>query len=199
MKKILIIISVLFLTGCTTTLSSTLTIDNIISKITNEEEISPNTSGIGFKYYKPRDFSVLEDNRFNQVLINNTYRYYLNIDINSYIGKRTVDYQIDNSLYYSTKFNYNGKNGYLEIRNGFNGYFYLKMMYNYSYIEVSVKENDIKEAVVNSAIILTSIKYNDKVINNLLDSADLDDKETTFEVKKPENNNDSNVLDVYGK
>ncbi len=199
MKKILILISCIFLTGCTTALSTTLSLDTAVSTITNETINESNTVGLGFKYYKPRDFTLLDYKDYNHTLINKSYKYYLNVDINSYLGKKSNNYVVDNSLYYSNKFTYNNKNGFLEIRNGFNSYFYIKMMYNYSYIEVSVLEKDIKEAVINSAIILTSIKYNDKVIEKLINSGDLNDKETTFELEKPKVENNNNILDVYGK
>ncbi len=71
------------------------------------------------------------------------------------------------------------------------------MMYNYSYIEVSVKEYSIKDAVIDCAIILSSIKYNDNVIDTLIVSGDLDFRETPYEIKKPKQTNNRNILDVY--
>lgn len=69
------------------------------------------------------------------------------------------------------------------------------MMYNYSTIEVAVLEKDIKEAVINSAIILSSIRYNDNVIEHLISTGDLDSKESAYEIKKPASNtNDKNLL-----
>lgn len=195
MKKIIILISVFLLVGCTNTLSSTLSIDSSVQAVLNEKSAEANTSGIGFKYYKPRDFSILNDDMYNQVLLNNGNKYYLNIDINRYHNKYKEDYKVDSSLYYSKKFNFNDLDGILEIKQGNNSYFYIKMLYNYSIIEVGVIESDIKEAIINSAIILSSIRYNDNVIDHLISTGDLNSKESTYEIKKPTTNEkDKNLL-----
>jgi len=192
MKKIIIILSAFLLVGCTTTLSSTLTVDTALSTVLTEENNSYNIYAKGFKYYKPRDFSLMEDKGYNHILINNTDKYYLNVDIVGYFNKHDIKYNPDTSLYYSSKINFNNIKGYIDIREGNKGYFYIKMMYNYSYVEVSVEKDDIVNAVVNSAIILSSIKYNDKVIENLINSGDLGNTESNYEIKKPIK--DSNIL-----
>lgn len=197
MKKIIILLSVFLLVGCTNSLSSTLSIDTAITTVLKEGNNETNTNGRGYKYYKPRDFSIYEDNVYNHVLINNGNKYYLNIDINSYYNKHKENYEINSDIYYSNRFYYNNNVGYIEIREGNNNYFYLKMMYNYSNIEVAVEEANIKSAVINSAIILSSIRYNDKVIENLISNGDLNTKETTYEMKKPpKDDNNKNILEV---
>ena len=196
MKKIILFLSIFLIAGCSKYSSNTLTIDSAISTILSEEATTTNTNGQGFKYYKPRDFSLLEDNLYNHILMNNSIKYYLNIDINNYYNKVKTDYKENSSLYFSKKFYYNDKSGYLEIRSGNNNYFYIKMMYNYSNIEVSVKESDIKESVMNSLIILSSIRYNDSVISKLISSGDLNTKESQYELKKPHKEDDNkNILD----
>ena len=65
---------------------------------------------------------------------------------------------------------------------------------------MQVKEKELKPAVVNSIIILSSIKYNDKVIENFISTGDLSSKETTYEIKKPNSSKQKkNILDVYEK
>ena len=188
MKKILILLSVFIISGCSLQNNSsdlTYVKEDINDIITNKSKYT-NTSGIGFKYYKPRDFSLLEDKDFNHVLLNNGNKYYLNIDINAYYSKFKPNYIENDSLYYSKKLNYNDLSGYIEIREGKNSYFYIKMLYNYSYIEVEVKESDINDAVNSSLVILSSIRYNDKVINELTLNKDVAGKETQYEIKKPD-------------
>lgn len=197
MKKIIIFISSFLLVGCTTSISNTLSIDEAVNEVLIKNKDITNTSGKGFKYYKPRDFSILEDNTYNQVLLNDGDKYYLNLDINGYYNKIKEEPKIDSSLFYSKIFSHNNINGYVEIRQR-NSYFYIKMMYNYSYIEVSVEESYLKQAVINSIIILSSIKYNDKVIENLISTGDLNSKESTYEIKKPENSEqNNNLLNVF--
>ena len=196
MKKIIIIISIFLLTGCTTALSSNLTIENSILHVLQTGEKTQNTFNKGYKYYKPRDFTVIEDNELNQVLLNNGYKFYLSIDLNAY-HEKTSPTTIRENIYLNYNFNYNNINGYLQLRQTKNGYFYVRMLYNYSCIEVRVKESDLKKAVIDSSIILSSIKYNDKVIEKLITTRDLNDSESAFQIATPENKEDKkNILDV---
>lgn len=200
MKKVLIILFVFLISGCTTYSSNTLTMERAIGSVIESGEKYTNTNGKGYKYYKPRDFSVLEEKDFNLVLLNNGYNFYFNVDPHAYYNAKNnnykIDYTIDNELYYSYKFSYDAKDGYISIRDAKNGYFYIKMLYNYSCIEVGVKEKDIKKAVIDSAIILSSINYNDKVIEKLIASRDLVSNESAYEIEKPKVESDRNILDV---
>lgn len=200
MKKVLIILSVFLISGCTTYSSNTLTMERAIGSVIESGPKYTNTNGKGYKYYKPRDFSVLEEKDFNLVLLNNGYNFYFNVDPHAYYNAKNnnykIDYTIDRELYYSYKFNYKTKDGYISIRDAKNGYFYIKMLYNYSCIEVGVKEKDIKKAVIDSAIILSSINYNDKVIEKLIASRDLVSNESAYEIEKPKVESDRNILDV---
>ena len=183
MKKIIILLSVLFITGCSFNDKGIEKIESDTYGILSYTVPNTNVGAKGFKYYKPRDFAMLEEKEFNHTLVHNGNKYYLNIDINAY---------------YSKKLNYNDLSGYIEIREGKNSYFYIKMLYNYSYIEVEVKESDINDAVNSSLVILSSIRYNDKVINELTLNKDVAGKETQYEIKKPDLIEESkNILDVY--
>lgn len=200
MKKILILLSVFIISGCSLQNNSsdlTNVKEDINDIITNKSKYT-NTSGIGFKYYKPRDFSLLEDKDFNHVLLNNGNKYYLNIDINAYNSKFKSEYQIDPLLYYSDTISNGDTFGYIEVRKGKNSYFYLKMLYNYSCIEVSVKENELNSAINSSMIILSSMRYNNNVIASFISNKNTAGKENTYEIKKPNNKKDNrNILDVY--
>lgn len=200
MKKFIIILSSLLLVGCSSTVTSNQTYESLIMNTLESEITHYNTLGKGFKYYKPRDFSLYTDDEFNHILLNKSNKYYLNIDINGYYNKYEHEFSINPEIEYSKSFKYNDILGFLEITKGKKDYFYLKMMYNYSYIEVQVKEKELKPAVVNSIIILSSIKYNDKVIENFISTGDLSSKETTYEIKKPNSGKQKkNILDVYEK
>ena len=200
MKKILVLLSVFIISGCSLQNNSsdlTYVKEDINDIITNKSKYT-NTSGIGFKYYKPRDFSLLEDKDFNHVLLNNGNKYYLNIDINAYNSKFKSEYQIDPLLYYSDTISNGDIFGYIEVRKGKNSYFYLKMLYNYSCIEVSVKENELNSAINSSMIILSSMRYNNNVIASFISNKNTAGKENTYEIKKPNNKKDNrNILDVY--
>ena len=90
--------------------------------------------------------------------------------------------------------NYNNKSGYVEV-NVKNDKYLIEIMYNYAKIEVIVNSNDIASAITNSLIILTSVNYNDDIIDNLLEEDVLNYSEETFNIFET-NSNDSNFLKV---
>lgn len=198
MKKVLVFLFIFLLCGCSLNIND-FNKDSIINEITSTLKNSStyaNTSGKGFKYYKPRDFSLLVDNDYNHILIHNNNKYYLNIDVNAYYNKTLNEYVKKDNLYYGSDFEYDKKQGFVEIKQ-INNYFYIKMLYNYSYVEVEVHDYELKDAIIDSIILLSSIKYNDAVIGNIISVGDLDSRETTYEIKKPKDNNKKNILDVY--
>ena len=65
-------------------------------------------------------------------------------------------------------------------------------MYNYAKIEVMVEKSYINVAVANSLSILTSIKYNDTVIKNKMDSHVLSNYEETVDIFKTATKNGNN-------
>ena len=75
------------------------------------------------------------------------------------------------------------------------------MMYNYAKIEVMVEEKDINETVTNSMIILSSIEYNNKVINHLIGNGSFNGTETDFNIFKTKKNESNfiNYIKEYDK
>ncbi len=198
MKKFLIILCIFILTGCSTSkFDETKTFEEL-EKI-EKSQVVANTSAKGFKYYKPRDFSLIEEYDFNHILVHKGNKYYLNIDVNAYHDKMPIKYTINTEAYLSKKIEYDdNKVAYIEIKEVNNSYFLVKMMYNYSSVEVSVKESEIYDALTHMMIILSSIRYNDNVIENIINEADLDSRENAYEIKQPKVKNEkTNVLDVY--
>lgn len=191
------IISIFLLCGCMNNEINVNSIDHNISYIISNASKYQNTSGKGFKFYKPRDFSVLENNDFNLILLHNSVKYYLNIDINAYHNSALEMIDESGAEKYFTAFKYNGLDGYLLVKERNDSYFYVKMVYNYSCIEVVVREEAVNDAIVDSAIILSSIKYNDSVIDSLINTDEFASKEKTYEIKKPKEENRKNILDVY--
>ena len=66
-------------------------------------------------------------------------------------------------------------------------------MYNYAKIEVIVDKDDINTSLGYSIIVLSSIKYNDKIIANLINKGEAEFKEEEYNIFSTVNN-DSNVL-----
>lgn len=184
-KIILLIISILTLTGCTnlTNMSTDEVVDVMLKNDTN---LSNNVFD-GYKYYIPKGLRLLEKDEYNASLkdeYNNTYYFY--IDVISYYNKEEVEYKVNNNAYFSKELDYNDKKGYLEITKieDTDAYF-IEYMYNYGKIEAFVKENEIKSAIINMSSILKSLEFNRTVLESLIGNNVLDYKEDTYDVMKP--------------
>ncbi len=184
-KIILLIISILTLTGCTnlTNMSTDEVVDVMLKNDTN---LSNNVFD-GYKYYIPKGLRLLEKDEYNASLkdeYNNTYYFY--IDVISYYNKEEVEYKVNNKAYFSKELDYNDKKGYLEITKieDTDAYF-IEYMYNYGKIEAFVKENEIKSAIINMSSVLKSLEFNRTVLESLIGNNVLDYKEDTYDVMKP--------------
>lgn len=189
MKKILLlVIPLLLITGCYNINNENL--NDLVKNTVVKNKTHFNQFRSGYKYYLPNGLSVLEDYDYNEIITNDKYQYYLYVDIISYNYQTKFKYDIDNNSYYSNNINLNNKTGYLEINKQKNKYL-VEMMYNYAKIEVMVDEYDLKETVANCSIILSSIKYNKNVINNIIGDNNISSKTINFDIfktKKKESN-----------
>ena len=88
---------------------------------------------------------------------------YLYVDLISYLNKTEIKYKPNSSTFYSKKL----KNGFLEIKKLENNEYSYIIVYNYGRIEGVVESKNLNDALSNSMIILSSIKYNDKLLNTV--------------------------------
>ena len=184
LKKIILICSLLLVTGCTNINTNSLNVNSAIKSVLNQDNNLYNTYEIGYRFYKPRNFSLLYSEGNNFIYINNKNKYYLYIDILAYYNKVDNAYDFNDESYITEKFNINNKSGFINIIQK-DSYFYVKIMYNYAIIEVKVKEEDIIDSVIYSSILLSSIKYNDSVISNLVHDDLIGNDEKNFELIGP--------------
>lgn len=192
-KKMIVIICLLFMTGCALSIND-LSYEEIIDINTGENDLS-NVNSIGYKYYLPVNFSLYKDDGYNQILLSDNNFYYMNVDVVSYYYKKNIQSQRNEGDYVYYSFSKNGKDGYLRIAKN-NDNFFVELCYNYAIIEVEVKEKDIKYAVSRSTMILNSIKYNDLVIGKYIVADNIEDAENIYSIPGPENkSNTKNVLE----
>lgn len=199
-KKILVILICLFVfTGCK---AENISNDNIMTNVNlilNKNIKYSNKDAIGYQYYLPTYVSVKNVNEFNQELYYEGKTFYLYADIVSYYHKVEKDYEIDDKAYMSKKLENKDKFGYLEI-NKVKDKYYVEMMYNYAKVEAYVLEYELVDSVSTISYVLSSIKYNDNVIESMLGESkyDLGDNETynIFETKKK---TDGNFLDYVNE
>ena len=191
MKKIiLILLSAFLLTGCTVVRINTKSINTIVDVILSKDNELYNTVGKGYKYYKPRGVTYIDNNEYNEKLYSDGNYYYLYVDIISYYYKKEFDYKVDNSAYYSRYIDIDDKLGYLEI-NEIDGKYLIEFVYNYSKIEAFVEKEQVNNVVMNATYILSTVKYNSNVIKLMLNDDYFTNKEEKYNIFTPkkESNN----------
>jgi len=145
-----------------------MSLEDIINKKVERNVETYNTYRKGYKYYLPSGLGVVESTDYNEVLKDDSYRYYLYIDAVSYFNKVIETYEVSENAYVSMPINYNIKYGYLEITQKDEDKYFIEIMYNYAKIEVIVKKKDINVVVSNAMNVLSSIKFNDNILKTLL-------------------------------
>lgn len=199
-KVLVLILTVVALTGCTISNINTNDYMKNINTILSRKSKYTNKNAIGYQFYLPDGVVVTEVNDFNQRLMSKGDIYYLYADIVSYYHNIQAKYTIDKKAYLSKKLNKGDKYGYVEV-NEQGDYYYVEMMYNYAKIESYVKKSNLKEALGNMAYILSSVKYNDDIVENLLgeEKYNLSENETynIFKTKKGNNDNFLKYVDEF--
>jgi len=166
MKKIFIFL-LIFVTGCSVVRIDTDSIDNIVSVVLSKNNTLYNQIGNGYKYYIPRGVSHIDTNELNETLYFNGNYYYLYVDIVSFLYQTEIDYDENDTSYYSKKINNDNGSGYLEI-NEIDNKYYVEFVYNYAKIETIVNKDDLEDAILNASYILSTIKYNSNTIKLML-------------------------------
>jgi len=196
MKKIVLLLClVILLTGCNVEQVKYDDIDSIIDSVLSKEIELSNSYFDGYKYYLPRGIRLASKKGYNSKLVSGKNTYYLFVDVIAYYNNVDLRFKASDS-YFSKKLNYNNKTGYIEITQQGEMYF-LEIVYNYAKIEMVVEEKDLNNAIINSCYILSSIQFNDKVIETLIGENALDYKETIFDNFGPHGDSD-NFLE-YGE
>lgn len=178
------------LTGCTVVRIDTQNIENTINVILSKDNELYNQVGKGYKYYVPRGVTYIDTNELNEKLYSDGTYYYLYIDAISYYHKTKSKYKVDKDAYYSKKLDFGKKTGYIEIHKQGNQYF-VEFMYNYAKIEALVSKSELNQTILNASYILSTVKFNNKVIKLMLDESYFTQKEEKYDIfsskKKTEN------------
>lgn len=192
MKKILIIICLLFITGCSDIRKQSY--DDIINNIATRAN-KDNVYRTGYSYYLPRGMRVSDSTLYNESITDARYKYYLYVDIVSYYKKVTKDYSVNDNALVSKKLDYDGKFGYVEVNLLKNDKYLVEIMYNYAKIEVIVDKSNLNEAMLSIINILKSVEYNDSIIANLMGDDVLNFSEEEFNIFNTKGS-ESNYLTV---
>lgn len=199
-KNILITLLVLLLfTGCTIENISNNNIMKNVDIILSKKIKYSNANAVGYQYFLPSNMNVKRVNDFNQELYSNGISYYLYADVVSYYYKNYEEYEVDEKAYISQRLSYNGKNGYIEVNKVKDDYF-VEVMFNYAKIEALVSKHELSNSVSNMCFVLSSIKYNDKIVETLLGNKkyDLSDNET-YNIFKSKKKSEGNFIDYINE
>lgn len=187
MKKTILFLFILLFTGCSVVNINTDNYLKNINNILNRKSKYTSENAIGYQYKLPVGVTRIESNESNEVLVSKNEKYYLYADMVSYYYKTENKYKVDKKAFLSSELKNKDKYGYVEV-NKDNGKYFVEMMYNYSKIEGYVDKRDLRDTLNNMAYILSSIKYNDDVIENLLGdekyNLSANQKYNIFNVKK---------------
>ena len=192
MKKTLVILMIVLLfSGCQR-------IDNLSPKEAVDIAISENSTSYNqyrtvYKYYLPSGMKIENNIDFNEKLSTKDTDIYLFIDLISYYNKKKVNYKKNENAYFSMAINKDNKEGYVEITKKDDN-FYVEMIYNYAKIELITNEYNMVDNIYKSMRLLSSIKYNNSIVENLMGDNVLEFSESTYSVFKPRENVD-NFLD----
>lgn len=200
MKKIVLCFLVaILLTGCTIVRIKTDSIDTIVDVVLSKNNNLYNRVGRGYKYYIPRGVSYLDTLETNDKLYSKGNYYYLYVDVVSYYQKIDTAYDYNANAFYSRKISKEDgfkSDGYLEITEE-DGLYHIQFMYNYAKIESIVSKNDLNDAVLNSVYILSTIQFNPDVIELMIDSEKLNNREEKYEVFKNKKDTSNSGLKVF--
>lgn len=200
MKKIIVLLSIVLLsiTGCSITRLDDKDIEKNISILLSEKVNITNVNFEGYNYFVPSGLKFLNKEDYNAIFKDRfENKYYLYVDVIAYYHKIENTYKVNKDAYYSDKFEYRKKSGYIEINRVSDKYF-VEYVFNYGKMEALVSKDDLVRVVNNMSYILRSIDYNDKVLDSLVGENVLSYAEETFSLFETEASQDD-FLDVVEK
>ena len=198
MKRVLLLlVSIILLCGCTKNVDfKEKDIANLFNTYLSEDTSLVNQVSNGYKYYIPTGVKLLKSSNYNEELCYNGNTYYLHVDVINYYYKTRIEYEEDESLYFSKKLSYNNKEGYVEITKKDEQYL-VSIYYNYAKIETYTNEKDLKNTIINLCYLLNSIKYNDSIIAFTVGEDNMEFKEEDFIFFTPKE--DKNFIDYINE
>lgn len=181
MKKIIFLLAVLvFLTGCTIKNINDEDINSLIDSAVQEKNNDYTEIFSGYKLKIPQGMKIVGKNDYNLKLSYDENNYFLYIDIISKYHNKKITYKENNTSYLSKKISYNNNDGYIEINKTEEDRYIIRAEYNYAKIESIVSEDKIKISAYNMVKILSSIEYNDLIIETLIGENALSYEEEEF-------------------
>ena len=201
MKKLLFVflISLCFITGCSISKVSGKSVGDIFDTILYVDNNLGNTYMEGYSFYLPKGVKIIDKSDYNLKIKDNKNYYYLYIDTVAYYYKVENSFVPKDNHFLSKKIDKDNRVGYVDIvSNG--DYYFIVIMYNYAKIETYVKKENFESSITNMCSILSSIKYNDKIIEGHVGNEKMTTQEERFNIfdSNIENDNFLKYESEYG-
>ena len=198
-KAFLGLVLLFFCTGCSSL--ANLNYEQIIEDAFSSKYNITNENRRGYLYYLPKGMRIIKTTGNNEIFSKNDDKYYLYVDLVSYYNKVKNDYKEKSDVVFSRSIQNEDKFGYLEIKKTANEKYFIEIMYNYAKIEVIVSEENIKEALAYSSSILKSIKYQDTVLESLMEESSLKSSEVLYNIFETADTESSylQIAEEYGQ
>lgn len=201
MKKLFVtlLVSLCFISGCTITKVSDKSVSDVFETILYIDNNLSNTNMEGYSLYLPKGVKIVDKSDYNLKIKDHDNYYYLYVDTIAYYYKVNNSFIPKNNHFFSKKIDYNGKIGYVDIVDK-GDYYFIAVMYNYTKIETYVKKADFNSSLMNMCSILSSIKYNDRVIEGRVGNEKVTTQEERFNIfdSNIENDNFLKYESEYG-
>ena len=194
MKKILVLlVTLVLLTGCVAI--QDVSIDTIINETMGTKYNNlHNHVGKGYKYYLPKTLISKTTDNNNEIIKSKKCDYYLFVDLISYHNKVDFQYKESTGVYFSKLIEKDDKKGIINIYENADDKFLVKIEFNYAYIEVITDKENLNKTLANALIIVTSMQYNDDIIETLLEEGILTSIDETVDIF--DSKDKQNVLEV---
>ena len=191
MKKKIIacLLVVLLATGCTAIQESA--IPDIVNRVINNKHQLCNHIKSGYKYYLPRGLTSIKVDENNEIITSKYETYYLYIDLIGYNNKKETEYTVNNEYYYSEIFKKDDISGIVNVRLTEDNNYIIQVIYNHARIEVETDNANLNKAIINALNIVTTIQYNDNIIQSLIGKSSYKSSEevvSIFEDREVESN-----------
>ena len=201
MKKriVIFLISLCFLSGCSVIKVSDQSVTDIFNTILYVDNDLSNTYMEGYSLYLPKGVKIVDKSDYNLKIKDNMNYYYMYIDTVAYYYKVGNSFKENNNHFFSKKIDNNGKIGYIDIT-AKDDYYYIVIMYNYTKIETFVKKEDFNSTIISMCSVLSSVKYNDRVIEGYVGNNKATTQEERFNIfdSNIENDNFLKYESEYG-
>jgi hypothetical protein len=185
---IALLLATFIITGCTVVSDKSIT--DIFDTILYVDNNLSNTYMEGYSLYLPQGLKIIDKSDYNLVIQNNKEKYYLFIDTIAYHYNTDNKFKEDINHFYSTKFVHDDKKGYIDVTDNGDNYFVI-VMYNYAKIEAYIKKEDFNKSMISICQILSTVKYNDAIIDNYVGAKGMIYQEEKFNIFGTDIENDN--------